>query len=471
MNINSRASIFIIAIFFGLAREVQSADSPFQIRVTTETRVDLNGSQIASVSKRSASGIELTANGKEESGCASYGRKSMAQAGAWAEVIDAGKEVVRLSLRAQVRANGGHYRTCLLGCALRQCLGVHGNDTDASASAVANATLTIEFSNEFPPADYELDFAANNDSAGFTAELKDALGNVMPLQRENGGPQLLRGKPGAVYFLSTKLPLTASDAGGCCSAQKSGSSTIRAGIRIQRAPILDARGEFVPFIGGGVQTTAYPYVGAIRVDGKLHCTGTLVSNRTVLTAAHCVDGFESRLLASGQFIVGSNITQPQEPAMGIDGFEVPSGPTNAYDPKTYRNDVAVIYLKTPTKILPTRLHNGLPSWADIIARKISLTFVGFGYDVIDNQKVASGIKRESSWMIGTADTATVGFAAGDKGTCKGDSGGPAFLIDAGTIQQVAITSGSYSNSCKDGGIETRVDYFLPWITAKLKSSP
>lgn len=460
--------VFLMTLSAGLVSKAEAADGPFRIQVATEARVHLAGDKISVLDAKAKSAVEKSAAGTEESSCTPYGRRSATHARASADVIERSDSTVRLHLNVDVMANGGHYRTCLLGCGFGQCLGIHGNDTRAQASALANAVLTIEFSSEFPPADYELDFAVNNNSAGFTVELKDASGSAIPVRREEGRPQLLRGRPGAVYFLNLNLPVEANDAGGCCSDRKSGSSTIMTGIRIQKAPIIDARGEFVPFIAGGMDTTAYPNVGAIRIENKLHCTATVLSKKSILTAAHCVDGFEERLLASGQFLIGSNITQPDEAAMDIAGFDFPKHDTAfSYDPKTYKNDVAIIHLKTATKVAPVELHSGIPSWDEIISKNINLTFVGFGYEVVGKDRVGIGIKRESSWKMRSADTSTVHFAAGDRGTCKGDSGGPAFLIGSGKIQQVAITSGSYSYNCKDGGVETRIDYFLPWIKGRL----
>lgn len=445
--------------------------SGFVLTLMTSNRAEVSVNGGTPITNESSSSASATAEGKEKSACEDYGRTSAASASAQTEVSNQKADFVEVKLSTKVRANGGHFRTCLLGCSPpifgipSKCLGLHGNDTSAKAVASAGAILKVSFDPEFPPTDYAFDFSLNSDSLAMVAELKDNTGNVIPLRRTSGDAQILRGRPGAVYFLTLRLPLEASDAGGCCSDAKIGTSTVTAGVRIQRAPILDAQSQFFPYIAGGSQTTAYSYVGALKIDNKSLCTGTLIGPTTVLTAGHCVFGFEDRLKNSGIFIVGSNINQPDEPPLKVVGFAIPTD----YNPKTYDNDIALIYLGSqPTSKKLVSLHAGQPTWVDLISKKVSLTFVGFGYDIDDGQQVGLGVKREASWFMSAFTNKTVSFGAADKGTCKGDSGGPAFLIDGGVTTQVAVTSGSATNSCKDGGVETRVDYYLPWITARLK---
>lgn len=442
----------------------------FNVDLTILNRVELSiDGGVPEVAEASTLAT-LALEGTEKSECEDYGRKSAASGSAETIVSKQTADRIDLSLSGTAYARGGHFRTCLLGCSppifgLIKCLGVHGNDTSAKTASTASAILTISFDPDFPPTDYEFDFSSDTLSPVLVAELKDGAGNLMPLRRPSGDPQILRGKPGAVYLLAIKLPVTAADIGMCCSAFVQNSTKVSAGIRIQRAPILDAKEKFVPYISGGAQTTAYPYVGAIKIDNRNLCTGTLIGPTTVLTAAHCVSGFEERLKESGVFIIGSNITQPDETPIAVIDYKI----REDYNPTVYENDIALVYLKSaPISGKIVSLHKGMPTWDDLISKKMSLTFVGFGYDVDDGQQVGRGIKREASWFMSSMSEKTVSFPAADKGTCKGDSGGPALLVESGKTLQVAVTSGSLTNSCKDGGIETRVDYFQSWLAPKIR---
>jgi secreted trypsin-like serine protease len=463
---------FLTILPLALMGQVVLAHSAgFTLSVSTTNRVEasLNGG-VPQV-RESNTSASLSIQGTESSECENYGRQSAVLGAAQTEVVQQQEGAIDLRLKANVHANGGHFRTCLLGCSpevfgiKKKCLAIHGNNTSANISATAVADIKITFDPKFPPTDYEFDVAVNSDSPTLVTVLKDEAGNSIPIRRENGESQILRGRPGAVYFLSLKLPLEASDAGGCCSQSKAGAANILAGIRIQRAPILDAQSKLVPYIAGGEQTTAYPYVGAFKVDNKVLCTGTLVGTSTVLTAAHCVYGFEERLRNSGIYIVGSNINQPDEAPIKVVGYDLPAN----YNPETLENDIAVIYLQsTPSNGKLVSLHTGVPAWAELVSKKVSLTFVGFGYDVDDGQQVGRGVKREASWFMNEIQPKTVSFGAADKGTCKGDSGGPALLVKPGQTMQVAVTSGGRTDSCKEGGVETRVDFYHSWISPRIK---
>ena len=77
-----------------------------------------------------------------------------------------------------------------------------------------------------------------------------------------------------------------------------------------------------------------------------------------------------------------------------------------------------------------------------------------------------GIKREAPWAIQQVENRRVAFKVPGKNTCKGDSGGPAFLIVNAQLVQMAITSGGDSDCTT--GFETRVDAYQSWVTGKVQ---
>jgi hypothetical protein len=70
----------------------------------------------------------------------------------------------------------------------------------------------------------------------------------------------------------------------------------------------------------------------------------------------------------------------------------------------------------------------------------------------------------------------IGLAESDVRKCHGDSGGPTFLnIDTTTddpMRVIGITSHTYdaSDCARTGGVDTRVDYYLDWIDAHMRSA-
>lgn len=50
-------------------------------------------------------------------------------------------------------------------------------------------------------------------------------------------------------------------------------------------------------VGGNVtKLHEFPWIAALTKKGKFYCGATLIAKRHVLTAAHCVEGYDSNVL-------------------------------------------------------------------------------------------------------------------------------------------------------------------------------
>jgi len=224
-------------------------------------------------------------------------------------------------------------------------------------------------------------------------------------------------------------------------------------------------------IWGGFPTSEFSSTVAITgLTGEL-CTGTLISNRAVLTAQHChCEG------ANAQVSFGS-VFDPSKSGIKV----LRSVPMKACDRQiSEAADVAVLILDrdadpsiTPATLASTRSIDGA----------IVVRVVGFGIDQNGRygQKNFVDVPMASSSCLGSVlasdgtkapDSSYYGcnakfeFVAGapllDKDTCSGDSGGPAFVrgqdgkeyLAAATSRGVATPG---TRPCGDGGIYVRVD--------------
>ena len=233
-------------------------------------------------------------------------------------------------------------------------------------------------------------------------------------------------------------------------------------FKVNKPPILATNKNFSPLIIGGSRTNDYKNVVAIMLDGKVHCSGTVIGAQTILTAAHCIDGYEDAIRANRMFyLVGSDVTSAEYGPKPIADAKYP-GPMDKfqYDSSTYVHDIGVLYTSEAIPEIAATLHSQLPKWGDIL-NKQPLLFVGFGFNT---PLGGEGIKREAPWGVSRADDSRVYFdnVAG-KNTCSGDSGGPAFYRDQtiGTLLLTAITSIGDKNCT--WGAETRVDAHREWI--------
>src|SRR3954452_16855207 len=203
---------------------------------------------------------------------------------------------------------------------------------------------------------------------------------------------------------------------------------------------------------------AHPYVVALASDFvtpgyfQKFCTGALVTPRLVVTAAHCMTGFNDTQIwvnADPVYVPGTSalthgIGQPAVDPAIFRGNAGAQGGNNDLG-----NDVGVVHLDQDLVVgryaqLPTP---GLLSSMDL--GNASFTAVGYGATRVDGTNgpknilpnidpAVRNVATESFRSLQPyALTVSANPATGDGGTCYGDSGGPHFL--PGTDITVAVT--------------------------------
>jgi trypsin len=93
----------------------------------------------------------------------------------------------------------------------------------------------------------------------------------------------------------------------------------------------------------------WPFAVAIFRKGRMHCSGSVIGPTKVLTAGHCVDGFN---LANFQVIIGRPTLR--EATTGV-AIGVTSGRVHPDFEQTGLHDVAVLNLAQPTTVTPVPL--------------------------------------------------------------------------------------------------------------------
>jgi V8-like Glu-specific endopeptidase len=205
-------------------------------------------------------------------------------------------------------------------------------------------------------------------------------------------------------------------------------------------------------IVNGTMTTGYIAVGIVHGGGTGGCTGTMIAQDKVLTAAHCVTTKTKpyKVLYPINFYLGGFWGQSRTAS------SVAVHP--AYDGGN-KSDLAVFQLKKPiTNVAPYGLASSAPKVGDII------TIVGYGLPG-DNTGMF-GTKRQAKAKVSQV-LASVFAMSGGTGAygmvCNGDSGGPSFATQGGQEVIVGVHSTSAAG-CASYAVDMRVDAYRQWIT-------
>jgi secreted trypsin-like serine protease len=232
-------------------------------------------------------------------------------------------------------------------------------------------------------------------------------------------------------------------------------------------------------------------VGIVNTKKNTICTGTLIAQNIILTAAHCAPEQNSHLkiVFSNDIDDTMNTLEPdilQEFVLSVSDFK--KGPNSS--------DIALIKFKgsAPAHYKPALF------LADKSDLKIGtmITIAGFGVNLVSTQKVdqkiypnledmilrgeivcdesdkgekfncvkisatGDGILRMAQAPISFIEASEVQLDEHLAGTCNGDSGGPAFIKIAGSYYLFGVTSRG-SALCNEIGVYTNALAFEQWI--------
>ncbi|XP_021962868.1 trypsin-1 [Folsomia candida] len=207
------------------------------------------------------------------------------------------------------------------------------------------------------------------------------------------------------------------------------------------------------------------------------CGGTLINDRYVVTASHCVDGMNAggivvSLHEEDQFSTSETSAGSQK----LTVEKITKHPN--YNRRNIDNDIALLKLATPVPLGNVFVPACLPAGNNFTFEGENATAAGWG-TTSEGGAVSGVLRKVTVPVMSNSDCNTKtnyqgkitdnmlcagNLEEGGKDSCQGDSGGPLTIENGGRRTLIGVVSWGYGCAKpKSPGVYTRVGRFPEWV--------
>ncbi|KAM8969191.1 transmembrane protease serine 11B-like protein [Sarcophilus harrisii] len=226
--------------------------------------------------------------------------------------------------------------------------------------------------------------------------------------------------------------------------------------------------------GSAAQEGEWPWQASLKVKDRHYCGATLISNRWLVTAAHC---FKEHKNISEWTVSFGTVVKPPYMKNRIKYFIVHEN----YNPRAHHDDIAVVLLAEPVPFTNNVHRVCLPEATQNFPPGSDVVVTGWGalskdgefpkllqkapVKIIDTEICNS---KDSYFGLISDTMLCAGYIEGHIDACQGDSGGPLVHPNSRKIWfLVGIVSwGEDCGKKNKPGVYTRVTSYRSWIASK-----
>lgn len=208
------------------------------------------------------------------------------------------------------------------------------------------------------------------------------------------------------------------------------------------------------------------------------CTGNVIANQVILTAAHCVASADERNYIYFSATIPQDIFQFFAAQADINVLRVvvssaiPEGwKTDGVKPEKDWSDLALLKISgdLPAGFHPIAISDNIP------VNNSAISIAGFGFtDGVQHVRSQDLREADVSVLDGQWSSSEILLdTSKGKASCHGDSGGPAYVASSQGLQLLAIDSRSELKSdpnfeCVGDTIYTRLGFYKSWIESEIR---
>uniref|UniRef100_A0A1A9WAU3 Peptidase S1 domain-containing protein n=1 Tax=Glossina brevipalpis TaxID=37001 RepID=A0A1A9WAU3_9MUSC len=236
--------------------------------------------------------------------------------------------------------------------------------------------------------------------------------------------------------------------------------------------VVAAVGEPAPPVLGGedAKEKQFPYQVSIQMEGSHFCAGSILNERYILTASHCMYGADGEKPASDLLVRAGSLKWSE----GGDLLKV-KRITMHGDNANFKNDVTLLELDEPLKfsdtIQPIEMSKDLvPSGADVIVSGWGVTNDSVLSKHLQWTTLKAISKEECSEHLSETKYELNNILClahkKDNGVCSGDSGGPG-VYNGKLVGVASFVVGICASPSPNG--YARISKHYDWIVNNMKN--